>query len=1304
MAAWRTSLTIPFSLEEDLLLLSHLSNTHHLFIFPPSSSSHLHSNRLLPRKGDGGEQQHGSLLGEETRHREGHGASDKSEKNERAFLNSMYSTPSTDLKTMTSSLEKCWFPMSGSHNNHINSSSQPLPPNTAKGGSSTSSSHSSSCDCSVEDWLVFIAKHDLHHRDVTSLQKRIRVLHRFSLRIASSSSSSIPSSSSSTSSSSSSSSSSFSRFLSCSSTSKLSHAGGLAERFKILKKSQRKEEQAPQHTAIRREGVAGSAGVYSGELSSGGSQGRKESGGLYKGEEQRLRGNDEKEDGGEGERRIREEEEWSSRDNDKERRQGRHVVDVIEEGMREQERGREGEKDLHTRQRDRRDEVSFSTLASTFSSCSSGMNFHPQKEQHTSLQTLPQQTCLPKESQGTLSSGHTTASSSSFSSSSLSSSSSLPQASLLATPDHPLSPEGDTSPERGENQDCDSRNGSLHGDAPKEMKASPSPLSKKSNPLLALLSPALMKWSSDETRALLNTRHPHTSILTRDLESHHTGSPPILPKIHPSPLSSPASARAGGAISSSFLSSSSSSLTPPPSFSSSSSSSSPSLATAPEISSTSLLPSSSSPTPGAGLLAVLPSSSSTAGIFSLPSLSAVCLEGDKKRKGDIPFSQNCPSIRTHPIFLSSSQEEKKTLDNSSSLSTAKGPGHPPQAWPSLSHLSHEDPSQTGIERDSPSLHEKNKKDRKDMRSLSHGGGEEHTVSRLSGEHASVRPLEDSHDKTSLSPGGDQDMLAQKKRKLSEGGNEERLLPEEKEDNFSGGSREMAYITRTTSSDDQRHPSHSSSFVDLSQPVSFHGNRYEGEKEPHVFTSPPLADHSLYNETPLNGQKGQEISSHLLVHRAVSPTESSDLHPPHVHTRKLDGEGDTRTINASPQPLPSASHAIVPRLCPSPSSSYHYHQHYHRASRSTDSQVVDVSSSHLESRLLNHPQQETGNGLNRSLLEKNQYENLLFLEMQEKNLLHCQLPYFGGVHDTMKKSLSPSLSSYDEREKSSYASIDPSQDTIHKALHPAHPLVHVSLNDSSPAKLHGEKSSLVEREEHLCLSPPSLSIANKKDEKAALSSSSPCSHGDLHANQKDFAVGVDPIHQETERREECCCAQKRLSEEKTASFNADERREEGHPGGEEEMSIMKQPREEKGKEGEKLRDLSHVALSSDSSTTLSSSERGRKEKEEDLLDRTAQGNDSSHTSHHKAKEPGGEGEGGERDVSSPEGKIKKNGSSSSSSTTSKGLHSKLRNRNLICAPFYQDVTSIAEALDDIPCDFFLDSINCGIPPAMVNNQT
>lgn len=54
----------------------------------------------------------------------------------------------------------------------------------------TNSSSSSSCDCSVEDWLVFIARHNFHHRDVTSLQKRIRVLHRFSLRIASSSSSS----------------------------------------------------------------------------------------------------------------------------------------------------------------------------------------------------------------------------------------------------------------------------------------------------------------------------------------------------------------------------------------------------------------------------------------------------------------------------------------------------------------------------------------------------------------------------------------------------------------------------------------------------------------------------------------------------------------------------------------------------------------------------------------------------------------------------------------------------------------------------------------------------------------------------------------------------------------------------------------------------------------------------------------------------------------------------------------------------------------------------------------------------------
>lgn len=1217
MAAWRTSLTIPFSLEEDLLLLSHLSTSHHLFIFPPSS--HLHSNRLLPRKGDGGEQQHGGLFGEETRHLEGHRASEESEENERAFFNSMYfSTPSTNPKS--------WFPAYGfpSHH-HSNSSSQPLPPTPAKGASSTSGSHSSSCDCSVEDWLVFIAKHDLHHRDVTSIQKRIRVLHRFSLRIASSSSSSssIPSSSST----SSSSSSSFSRFLCCSSSSKSPHAGGLGERLQTLKKSQRKEEKEQQHTVLR-EGIAGSPAVYSGELSSGGSQGGKESGVFSRGEEQnpqRRGGNEAKGDFEEGER-GRKEQEWSSRDNGKEKRQERHAIDVFEKGMREQERGREEEKELHPHQRDRRDEVPSSTLSSTFSSCSSAVSIDPTPKEHpTPSQPLPQpEARTPEESQiGTLSLRHTTTSSSSsfsLSSSSLSCSSSLPRESLHAARSHPLSPDGDASSER-KNQDSDNRNGSLQGDILQEMKASPSPsLLRKANPLLALLSPALMKWSSDETRALSNTRHPSTSIQTRDLASFHTGSPlPIVPKIHLSSLSlsSPAPAAAAAAISSSFLSSSSFIAPPPPSFSF------PSVALAPEISSGSLL-SSSSATAGGGA-AGLPSSSlsSETRMFSLASLSAVCLGASgEKRKED--FSSSRLTCRqTHPMLLALSEEEKKTRESFS----------------------------------------------------------------------------------------DRDVLAKKKRRTGEGKDEERLAPEEKKDDSSSSRCGMAYRRRTTSSDSQLHSSHSS-FIDVSQAISFHADRDEGEKEPPVFTELPPADQPLYNDRSLDGQpKDQEnSSSFLLVHRSVSPGQgSSDLHL-RAHTQQLHGEGDT---HASPQPLlPSASHLTIPTpLHPSPSSSssHHYHQDYHRAGHSTGSQV-DFSSSHLVSRLPNHSQQqkETGNVLNRSLLEKNQYENLRFLEAQEKNLLHCQLPYFGGPHDNVKKkSLSSSLPSFREREKSSYAPVDPSRDAIHKAFHHTSPLVHLSPSDSSPAKLHEEKLSLGDREEHSRLSPPSLFLAHRKDEKAALSSSS---FGDLHVNQKDVAVGVAgevPRHQEKERRDECG-AKERLSEETKARFNADERREEGQPGGEEEMSIMKQSREEKGKEEEKLRDTSPVVLSSGSNSTTASgsSERGRKEKEDDSLDTTRQRNNSSHTSHHKSKEPGrGEGEGGEREVFSPEGKIKKNASSSSSSssTTSKGLHSRLRNRDFICAPFYQDVTSIAEALDEIPCDFFLDSINCGLPPAMVTQH-
>ncbi|PHJ14885.1 hypothetical protein CSUI_011305, partial [Cystoisospora suis] len=1276
LAAWRTSLTIPFSLEEDLLLLSHLSNVHHLFIFPPSSSSsHLHSNRLLSSKGDGEDPQHASLFGEETRHLEGRGASEKSE---RAFFNSMYSTPRMNLKIMTSSsLQNSWFPMRGSHHSQ---SGQPLHSNAGKGGSSTNStSHSSSCDCTVEDWLVFIAKHDLHHRDVTSLQKRIRVLHRFSLRIASSSSS-IPSSSST--SASSSSSSSLSRFLS---SSKTTHAG---ERLQAFKKSQRKEEKGQQPTVVR-EGMACSSRLYSGELSSGVPQGGKESGGVLQGEEQnfqRLGGREEKEDVGEGERRRKEEERGLQN-------QGRHMIDAIEKGMREQERGREEEKALYSHQRDRRDEVvSFSTFSSNSSSNSSVVSSPPEKEQHTSVQTLSQQTCTREDSQGSLSSGLTTASS--FSSSS--SSSSPPPERLHAAGDHPLSHKGDTSPER-RNQECDNRNGSIiiHEELPKETKASPPPLSRKLNPLLALLSPALMKWSSDETRALLNTR-PHSTTSTRTRESPpHTESSLIIPKIHLSFLSSSPSASqaAEGATSSSFfLSSSSSSLTPPlPSFSSSSSSPASARGAAlSEVSSMSLLSSSYSPAVAGGAAGLSPSpflcSSRAGGMCSLSSLSAVSFAVDEKKKEDVSLNQKCPDIRPHPVMcLSVSEEEKKQQESSSCLSTGRGGAvQPSQAWPSLSRLSHEDilSRRRSIERDSLPLHEDKEKERKDMTRPLHngGGGEEHSVSFLSGGRTSEGPLEYSRDDTSLST-EEQDMLTKKKkRKKSEGKNDEEGIPlEEEKDAFNTSSHRAAYRRqRATSSDDERRSSSSSaSFIDVSQFVSCHANRDEGEtEEPHAFTNLSLGDQPCYNERSLNEKHRQEISSSLLlVHRSVTPVQGLDSH---LHIQKLDEEGDTHSLKASSQPLCSASHESIPSLHPSPSSSY---QHDHRASHSTHSQV-DFSSSQLESRLLRHP--ETGTNLDQSLLEKNQYENLLFLQRQEKNLLPSQLPYVGGVHDNMKKSLSPSLSLYPEREKSSYASIDLCQDPIHRPLHlPPHS--HLSWNNSSSARLHEEKSSLVGREEDLYPSPLSFFVSEKKDEKASLSFSS----GDLHANQKAIAVGVageDPIHQEKERREECC-EKKRLSEEKTAFV--DERREE-EPGGEEEMFLMKQPREEKSKDGEQLRDMSHVAQIRNSHTTPSSSDRGRNE---ETIDRPTTQESDSPTSRHKSREIKG-GEGGEREASLPEGKMKKNGTCS----TTKGLHTKLQIRNLICAPFYQDVTSIAEALDEIPCDFFLDSINCGIPPA------
>ncbi|KEP64089.1 UNVERIFIED_CONTAM: hypothetical protein HHA_319370 [Hammondia hammondi] len=39
------------------------------------------------------------------------------------------------------------------------------------------------------------------------------------------------------------------------------------------------------------------------------------------------------------------------------------------------------------------------------------------------------------------------------------------------------------------------------------------------------------------------------------------------------------------------------------------------------------------------------------------------------------------------------------------------------------------------------------------------------------------------------------------------------------------------------------------------------------------------------------------------------------------------------------------------------------------------------------------------------------------------------------------------------------------------------------------------------------------------------------------------------------------------------------------------------------------------------------------------------------------------------------------------------------RTACCAPFYQDITAIAEALDEMPCDFILHNLNCELPAAM-----
>ncbi|KFH04032.1 hypothetical protein TGVAND_319370 [Toxoplasma gondii VAND] len=39
------------------------------------------------------------------------------------------------------------------------------------------------------------------------------------------------------------------------------------------------------------------------------------------------------------------------------------------------------------------------------------------------------------------------------------------------------------------------------------------------------------------------------------------------------------------------------------------------------------------------------------------------------------------------------------------------------------------------------------------------------------------------------------------------------------------------------------------------------------------------------------------------------------------------------------------------------------------------------------------------------------------------------------------------------------------------------------------------------------------------------------------------------------------------------------------------------------------------------------------------------------------------------------------------------------RTACCAPFYQDITAIAEALDEMPCDFLLHNLNCELPAAM-----